>query len=296
MSINIDRVSELENYVAWDLEREHGDIGLGSHNDKERLPPLSALGASFWKAESSDTARDLVGMITANAHGSIVLAKLGLDVVHSATSVDDIELSRSHLPKNVQALFDEGIQQIMQQPAPQRELALKSIAAVVKLGPMEVGTHLSTLAAVLRERAGQNPVPPRSTEDILQSTKGYLRLEPPFWGFGPEYCIVAYNFLFYTYVTNSYNDELVWANAQLRTTNIRSFTQFVPKKDEALPERPMQSILGDLRKFHSESPPVTHVPRPPLSRHEPLLLRSSTELSAGSSRGRAKPDGLGLRF
>ncbi|KAF2798054.1 hypothetical protein K505DRAFT_297239 [Melanomma pulvis-pyrius CBS 109.77] len=295
--ISVDRIprSELQNFVAWDLEREHGNIGLGT-SDPCKLPPLSSMGISFLKAESGTAAREWVTRIVSEAHGSIALAKLGLDVVHGATSVGSIEWIPNRLPRNVQALFNDGIKSIEQQPEKHRNLALKSIAAVAKSEPRFSGASLSELANLLQDRphaSGYNRLPPRSAEHILQASKGYLHLLPPRFG-SEEYTISAYNFLFCSYAAEGYNDELIWANAQLRTSNIpRSFTIISTKTKDSQPVKPMEDILGDLRKFYTESPRSMYSPKSPLPGRESPLTRSSTGYFRIQEQV-PKPVGLGL--
>lgn len=254
------------------------------------------MGISFLRAESGIVAHEWVVRIVNEAHGSIALAKLGLDVVHGATSVGSIEWIPNRLPRNVQAMFNDGIKSIEQQPESQRNLALKSIAAVAKAHPPFSGASISELAILLRGRpnaSAHNRVPPRSAEHILQASKGYLHLLPPRFGSG-EYVISTYNFLFCSYAAEGYNDELVWANAQMRTSNIpRSFTIISPKTEDNQPEKPMKDILGDLKKFYVESPHPMYSPKsPPVGRESPLT-RSSTGYFRIQERG-PKPVGLGL--
>ena len=273
----------MKEYVAWDLEREHGDLGLESQN--ARKPPHSKLGLSLCNANSETTAYELVDGIIDNAHGSVVLAKLGLDVVHSLTLKSLANLS--HIPRNVQAIIDEGIQQITQQSASQRDLALKSIAAAVYCDFTGFGTSLSTMAAVLRRRTSASrlkPTPPRSAEEVLQAAKGYLALQLPNLGYDPEFCIVPYNALFHNYVADRYNDDLMWAATQLRTSKSRSLSQGSRETDELPPREFTKNILGEVERSYAESPPAMDVSRPPLSRHESPLRRSKTDISLTYSR------------
>lgn len=287
----------MSDFVAWDLEREHGDVGLESEGKAK--PPLSALGMSFLENEAGTTAHDWVERIVNGAHGSITLAKLGLDRVHRAESVDAIEFTPpDRLPRNVQAMFQESLKAVMPQPTSQRDRALKAIAAVAKDGPDSIGTPVSLVAKALRERhhaSESSHFSPRSVEDILRAARGFLRLEPP-WGCGTEYQICVYNVLFALYAKEGYDDELVWANAQLRTSNIpRSFTRKLTEHEShAEPENSREDILGDLRKFHVESPPPLFPPQSPKPKRMSPLLRSNTSITAGAAGRKKMQVGLGL--
>jgi hypothetical protein len=282
-------------FVEWDLERVHGDIGLDSQNP--RKPPLSSLGLSFNKAESSTAARECASRITNEAHGSILLAKLGLDVVYSSTTVDGIELARDRLPRNVQAVFNEGIQAMGKQSVDQRDLALEAIA-VVATHTYPVGAPLSRLEVALRKRSrtsAENPVSP-DPKDILEATKGYLCLVPP-WHEGIEHGISGYNVLFHFFAAQEYNDDIVWARAQLKTGISRSFTHDLTRDELSITEEDRSGrsterkvILGDLRRFQIDSPPSMYSPSPPVGRGSPLI-RSSTDYFGIKER---RPVGLGL--
>jgi hypothetical protein len=63
-------------FVEWDLEREHGDLGLKSS------PPLSALGISLQESDSATTAKNMAFKIAREAHDNITMAKLGLDAIN----------------------------------------------------------------------------------------------------------------------------------------------------------------------------------------------------------------------
>lgn len=295
----MDRItpSSLYKFVAWDLERVHGDIGLASQNPWK--PPLSSLGLSFHKAESSTAARECASRIANEAHGSILLAKLGLDVVYSSTTVDAIELARDRLPRNVQAVFNEGIQAMGNQSVGKRDLALEAIA-VVAAHKYPVGAPLSRLEIALRKRSRtlvEDLVSP-DPKDVLEVTKGYLCLVPP-WHEGIEHGISGYNVLFHFFAAQEYNDDIVWARAQLKPSISRSFTHDLTRDELSITEEDRSGrntegrvILGDLRRFQVDSPPSMYSPSPPVGRGSPLR-RNSTDYFGIKER---KPVGLGLRL
>lgn len=297
----IDSIHEkyMKGYIAWDLEREHGDLGLGTLN--VRKPPLSSFGIAFRKTKPGAAGHGWVQEVFESVNGSVVQAKLVLDRIHSSTSPNSVDLNADRLPMNIQALFNEALSQIQEQPASQRDLALKSIAAVGKTEDMDFGIPLSRLASLLKERPSTSMptrIPPRSAEDILNAARGYLRLMAPRFD-GGEYTIAAFNKLFYMYALNDYNDELIMANSQLRTSNIpRSFTRAPKKgaKDKSEePEPSWEDILGDLKRF--QSPKLSGFSArksPPIRGESPGLMRSHTLISSGMPRVASPPTGLGL--
>lgn len=291
--LNINSVSErnMRKFIAWDLEREHGDLGLGSSAHR---PPLSSFGVAFRKAYPQSTGGEWVQEIFRSVNGSILQARLALDRIHDAPSPDVVDFSPHHIPPNVQAVFNVAINNIAQQPASQRELAMKCIAALGKDGEEDSGISVNRLAGLIKGRSYSSRSqhnPPRSVEDILRATKGYLTLMAPGDG-QKEYTVVAYNKRFFHYANEEYNDEIMMAKAQLRTSNIpRSFTM----KDIASPEPAWLDFLGDLKRFDSPKLLASSARKSSSIRRETSgLMRSQTLLTASASRVTSPSVGLGL--
>lgn len=175
--------------------------------------------------------------IAREAHNNITMAKLGLDAINTLACLDSIEQPTDRLPRNVQAIFGEGVRKIGQQPSDQRDLALKEIAAISKFGPNFIDVTVSQLNIPLRDRSHvfrKGSMASPSKDDIIKAAKGYLHLLSPRYGI-PEYSIDTYNVVFHTYASESYNDNLTWAFAQLRTSSItRQFTILSPKNEEGV--------------------------------------------------------------
>ena len=104
----------MREFVSWDLEREHGDLGLGSAND--RKPPLSMLGISLHQDRAGGAAAHLVQHIVDRAYGNVGMAKLRLDLVHGSRTLEPIEAVHDRLPNNLLDTFEAGINSIEQQP------------------------------------------------------------------------------------------------------------------------------------------------------------------------------------
>lgn len=297
MELVIDSVRErfMKSFIAWDLEREHGDLGLGSDAHK---PPLSSFGVAFRKEKSGTAGRQWLQEVYEIVNGSVVQAKLALDRIHSAPSPSAVNLSPNRIPANVQALLHAAMKDIEKQPASQRELALKSIAAVGKQGNEDVGITLSRLAGLLKGRphvSSATSVPPRSAEDVLASAKGYLRLMPP--GYDEvEYTIVAFNRALFRYVNEDYNDNLLMANSQLRTSNIpRSFTRVLQSSDATPMEPSWQDVVGELKRFQSPKLlPLSAPKSPPMRRQSSGLNRSLTFNIQGAPTSAPPPVVVGL--
>jgi hypothetical protein len=290
----------MRDFIAWDLEREHGDLGFGTlANPLE--PPLSSFGIAFRKSKPNTVGQDWIQEVVDYVDGSVVQAKLALDRIHSSASPNLVDLHPIRIPANVQATFNVAINNIEKRSSTQRELALKSIAIVGKSGDVINGIPLSRLANLLKERPHQTTSThssPRSAEDILDAANGYLRLMPrdsP----DEEYTIAAFHPLFYIFAKDEYNEELMMAYSQLRTSRIpRSYTHKLPSNR---PEEPIEAswtdIIGDLKRFQSPdlSSMSAHKSPPPIRRESSSLMRSRTFFSSATPMA-SPPAGLGLEF
>ncbi|KAI8942581.1 hypothetical protein NX059_000639 [Plenodomus lindquistii] len=285
----------MKQYLAWDLEREHGDLGLRSGT---RKPPLSSFGMAFRRTMSGTAGRKWVQQIYENVNGSILQAKLALDRTHNASSPDGFNFSPNRIPANVQGLFQSAIKTIESQSTSQHELALKSIAAVGKQGNGNTGITVSRLAALLKGRnhvPSESDVPPHSTEDILLANKGYLTLVPPRYD-GEEGTVAICDGVLFRYVNEDYNDKLVMADSQLRTSSIpRSFTRVLPTSDPDREESSLQDIVGELKRFQSPRIMASSIQEsPPIRRQSSGLNHSFTLNVLEAPVAAPAPVGLGL--
>ena len=85
MSIPSDTMAE---FIAWDLEREHGDLGLRSPVNK---PPLSRLGKSLLLNQDIRPIRNIVDDIVELSYFNVGIAKARLDLIHDMESLEGLE-------------------------------------------------------------------------------------------------------------------------------------------------------------------------------------------------------------
>lgn len=224
--IDSPRARSIYDYVVWDLEREHGDLGFSTLANPYE-PPLSSFGLAFRATKHGAAGEDWVWKIVDYIDRSILQAKLFLDRIHSASSPDTVDLNPKRLPPNVQANFQIAISTIEQQSSDHNTLALKSIAAVGKEGDTIQGLPFGRLATLLKERPYRmepRTLPARSPEDILQAANGYLTVIAPLFP-GQDYTIATFHRLFWVFANDEYNEELVLAYSLLPTSKVpRSFT------------------------------------------------------------------------
>ncbi|KAF1954421.1 hypothetical protein CC80DRAFT_476171 [Byssothecium circinans] len=256
-------------FVAWDLEREHGEIGLGSDNHSK--PPLSSLSISFSEGNSGTSAHALVKNICTQTSANIALIRLRLDMVHSALSINDLGEDQDRLPKSMQTMFQHGIDRIMRQSTSDFELALNAIAAVASLGNVDGGITVAKLMATLHKRPTDAESMLEQLGEILRVTQGYLVLDSSV----PEEDtkVVVYVPEFGNWALEAYNDDIEWARSQLRTSTLPRSKTHDLTRDTRSPTAEGNAtgrILGDLKRYQVNSPPGMNSRSPsiPLSRAE----------------------------
>lgn len=198
----------MKAFIAWDLEREHGDLGL---NSRGRKPPLSALGESLVSTRDVKPITQLVDDIELNSYGNIAMARARLDLVHDMETAESLDARKQQLPAPIVALFDCGLESIEAQPKHQRAIALKAIASA---GRYDDGEAIDELREQLR---GFDIPGIYSGEEIVEATRGWLvdiMVEGP-----QRLKIYNRNFLFY--VEQRYNQALHRAAIQIEASSRR---------------------------------------------------------------------------
>jgi hypothetical protein len=253
-TLTLDGIADdaIADYLAWDLETEHGDLGFMTLEDPSK-PPLSSFGNAFRNTLHGNKGYEWIQKVARYVDGSILQAKLAVDRIHSLPSPEALDLVPRRIPRNVQAHFNTAIKTIEQQSANNASVALKTIAAVGQKGDAVQGLPLSRLANLLRERTRHprmSTMPPRSPEDVLESANGYLKIvAPPF--LGRESTIAACHRLFWLFVNDEYNEDLIWAYAQLPTSKVpksHTFQSPLPRQLSAF-----QSPIPSSRRESSDS-------------------------------------------
>lgn len=253
-TLTLDGISDdaIAEYLAWGLEIEHGDLGFMTLEDPSE-PPLSLFGLAFKNIMHGNKGVEWIKKIARYVDGSILQAKLAIDRIHSLPSPEALDLMPNRIPRNVQAHFNTAIEMIKQQPANSSSLALKTIAAVGRKGDAVRGLPLSRLANLLRERTRQprmSTMPPRSPEDVLESANGYLAIiAPP--SLGRESTIATCHRLFWLFVNDEYNEDLIWAYAQLPISKVPKSYTFQSPLPRQLPA--FQSPIPSSRRESSDS-------------------------------------------
>lgn len=204
-------------FVSWSLENEHGDLGLDTANEDK--PPLSTLGNLIRKRNGGRYAQQLINTVVEKAEKNIGFARLLLELVHDARSIDDIESSvgggGDRLPKRMLEYFDAGIGKIQQSPNQlQRKLGLKAITVAATCEDCCFKTF-DEVKEELQQKA-QTDLEASNVDSIIRATNGFLvQLR------GPERPIAVYNTHFGYYVRDNYNASLFWEHAMMKSHHER---------------------------------------------------------------------------
>jgi hypothetical protein len=234
----------MKDFIAWSLEREHGDLGLGS---SARKPPLSPLGKALVSKTASKSVQKHANDVLDSAGGHIGMAKARLDLIHNMESLEGIETRRDQLPANIVTMFDSGIKRIEMQPKPGSEIALYAIAAA---SSDIQGISIPALRAKLVHIGAAET---RSGEDVLEATKGFLlgtlRDDPQ--------KVAVFHPSFYFYIAERYNQAIHRASLLVNRTPPRFEPQDVPgtpgkaTPSEIAKSATMPVVDGELPKFFS---------------------------------------------
>lgn len=199
-------------FIAWSLEREHGNLGLNSGPHHGPLPPVSALGLELLKAggpvleadgkESGGKRTLAIGLcerLLARSEGHLTLAKVQLDLVHAANDPRAIlaEVESDSLPHQLVAIFDAAVSNALDG----NELGKACIALSAGNDMVEYGIPLMVLKRQLALKFG--PAGVCGAEDVIAAARGFLVSN---YEYGSV--IQAFPPTFGVYVSDRYNKEL----------------------------------------------------------------------------------------
>jgi hypothetical protein len=190
------------NYIKWDLEREHGDLGLGS---SARKPPHSSLALSI-RNDRPFRAASIVKDVSDLSQNHIGMAKARLDLIHQEVTVEAILQRRNQLPANIVAMFNSAMEDIHLKNSSRQNLGLKAIAAAAQDSS---GLPLPDLRGLLEECTNMQI---RSGEEIVDATNGFLWAS--LWDV-PQDIVPYQSDAFINYVREDYNERVFAAYQEL---------------------------------------------------------------------------------
>jgi hypothetical protein len=240
----------MKKFIAWSLEREHGDLGLGS---PARKPPLSPLGRSLMASKVSKSVQKHADDVLEFSYGHIGIAKARLDLLHGMESLDSLEMRRDQLPASIVTMFDMGLRRIEAQQATQREIGLKALAAAAA---DDDGISVPDLRAQL-ERLGISNT--RSGEEMLEATRGFLvatiRDDPQ--------RLTVFNQNLVYYIEQRYHRAIHRASIQLNAPKARFEPQNLSDKPTAITEYKLARSTTGLQRIPEVS-------------NQPFIIRKGT--------------------
>lgn len=235
VTINVMTPEEaMREYIAWNLEREHGDLGLGS---SARKPPLSPLGQVLTSKTASKSVQKYMEEIIDAAGGNISMAKARLDLIHTMETLDDLEARRDQLPANIVTMFDSGLKRILDQPNIHKEVALKTLAAAAR----DIrGEEVTVIREILQK------LDIRSGEDIIEVVRGFLTSTPTDT---ENLRLAAFHPSFFRYIAERYHEAIHHASQQIVVPKPKFHAQEIGTPNPITPYTLSRSITQPLQPF-----------------------------------------------
>lgn len=193
-----DWATEPSDLASWTIQNEHGliwpEVSFSLWPDKD-WPPLTFIGEALIAnmGPVTNTMR--------HAAGNITLAKLRLDEICEANTLDSFRLVRDRLPRKVVSLFQSQIAAVKDQA---RHITMIGLSAI-KLATQEPGgMSIVDLHRMIQTSERVATLGPLETQDILHAAKGLLI--PREYADGQH--LEAYHSDFHLYATERYNEDL----------------------------------------------------------------------------------------
>ncbi|KAF2093752.1 hypothetical protein NA57DRAFT_80750 [Rhizodiscina lignyota] len=189
---------DMECFLKWNLEGEHGDLGLQSAN--QHKPPPSALGRAL---REERVAENIVQAVVFESEGNIAIARTRLDEIHVAQTIQETEPIPDRLSRNRIAMFQAGISRINEQADGRRELGLTAISAA---GSESGGTSFRELKEQLRtivRKRKSDGASDLTLYEALHAAAGYLVVDNTI-----EQRVTPYHTSFFLFVNENYDERL----------------------------------------------------------------------------------------
>jgi hypothetical protein len=209
----------MRDFVRESIQGEHGSLSSPKFASKSlhysanitaesKYPLSSSLGLALY---ATDQGKGLIDDTAARAEGNLAWARLRLDDLCKAESIDDTLLRKDRLPRNLVELFDAGIALIEEEHEDVAKVGLRSILLAAEDESREEdgmidecpGIPFSSLADDLCDLEEGSPFPP-SLEEVLHATRGFLKSYP----LNAEMMVTVYHKDFRLYVRERYNKRL----------------------------------------------------------------------------------------
>jgi hypothetical protein len=217
----------MKDFIKRTIQREHGDLEGQTSNvgaSSSEWPPPSTLGRALIE---SDRGKSLIHDTETRAEGNLAWARLRLDDICKAETIEDTMLRKDRLPRNLVSLFDAGVREVESQQREVASLGLKAIL-LASLGSQAFPSIRKYIPEeLLNEEAFDkneemqgvpfvairnwiydhkvNPYPDLVTiKEVLHAAMGFLKVDPD-----DDDRISVYHKDFGLYVCERYNTKLV---------------------------------------------------------------------------------------
>lgn len=211
----------MSEYVSYMLELTHGDLHLSSSASPK--PPHSRLGRALIASEGA--ALQLRKKIMEDAEGNIAMAKLRLEAVDGATTIENVVRYGDRLPATIVSLFDTGIADIQTREPNIEELGLKAIVGVAYEFHERPFADLERWLRRQMKRDGDDQLQPQdlTVEEVLRAAAGLIFVDNR-----NDLPVRLYHEALGYYVAERYNEALFWMYTSTNTVDAEEFEK--PKR------------------------------------------------------------------
>lgn len=183
-------------FALWTLQNEHGLIFPERSKSlwpKKDWPALTLIG------EMLVADMGLIDTIITHSAGNLTIAKLRLEEICEADTLESFRLIRDRLPRKVVSLFDSQIASVKVQDRSVAMLGLSAIKLVIKEAGDIDNEEIKRRLQVFGRKDGIGSL---DVQEILHATKGLLRESK-----GGQH-LEAYHTDFDRYAIERYNEDL----------------------------------------------------------------------------------------
>lgn len=188
--------TEPSDFALWIIQNEHGLIFPERSKSlwpKKDWPPLTLIG------EMLVADMGLITTIITHSAGNLTIAKLRLEEICEADTLESFRLIRDRLPRKVVSLFDSQIASVKRQD---RSVAMLGLSAI-KLATKEAGEiNTEQIQRRLQAFGRKDGLGSLDVQEILHATQGLLRESE-----GGQH-LEAYHTDFDRYAIERYNEDL----------------------------------------------------------------------------------------
>lgn len=240
ISLDDDVTEYMEDFVAWSMQSEHGDLNiepnLGSWRSDAEFPPLSAVGKRLL---ASDSAVPLIESLAQKAGSNIALARLRLEDIHN-----EVQEIADRLPRSLVSLFDAEVSHLQNQHPDAASLGLKTVL----LGTLSLDSPFETVKSELHSFVGRPENDVLTLDEVLHASGGLVTAKPitseDLDGYHPD---------FYLYVTENYNVALFQERQAVQLRRIsRSRTSLISNKAAQKGSYFVREVVIDEEEYESE--------------------------------------------